>query len=214
VFQFTSSGESPKAEKPKADAGKDGSSSAGTGIPVTTPTGTFVMNTPEVPEALKSFYKDPLPQRDPFDRTGVALMATQPTPVQPDTYKPPTPKPPKGSSKPIKPFDPSGGGLFPPPTGSLPPVTGNVPPNGGGAQIVPGAPLRLPGEFSYTLCGVILGRKPAAVFTDSSGNQRLVQAGGSIDGDSQVISVTQNKVVLRHNGKTLTLTVGGNSDAK
>ena len=67
-----------------------------------------------------------------------------------------------------------------------------------------------PSAFGYQVSGVIVGSKPAAVFTDSGGNQRLVPVGGSLDGDSKVISIDKGQVTVEHRGKKLRLPLGGN----
>ena len=68
-----------------------------------------------------------------------------------------------------------------------------------------------PNQFSYTVSGVITGgNKPAAVFTDSSGNQRLVPVGGSLDGDSKVVAIDRGNVTIEHRGKKQRLSLGGN----
>jgi type II secretory pathway component PulC len=76
---------------------------------------------------------------------------------------------------------------------------------GGGAGLTQGAPLRQPGEFAYQVKGVIVGKKPMAVFEDDNGNQRLVPLGGSLDGDSKVVAIEKGKVRIRHHGKEKTL---------
>lgn len=68
--------------------------------------------------------------------------------------------------------------------------------------------------FAYTLSGVMLGAKPMAVFSDGQGNQRLVMLSGSLDPDTQVISIEKNTVAVRFHGKTLRLTVEGTPNAK
>ena len=72
----------------------------------------------------------------------------------------------------------------------------------------PGLPLITPG-VPYALTGIIIGEKPAAVFVDSLGTQRLVQLGGSLDGDTVVSKIERREVTLRINNKNHTLTLGG-----
>jgi hypothetical protein len=63
-------------------------------------------------------------------------------------------------------------------------------------------------EFGYSLVGTIQGDKPAAVLSDSAGNQRLVAVGQHIDGDSVLVSVTGGKAIVRFNGGRQTLSIG------
>jgi hypothetical protein len=72
----------------------------------------------------------------------------------------------------------------------------------------PGLPTIKPG-VPYALTGIIIGEKPAAVFVDSLGTQRLVQLGGSLDGDTVVSKIERREVTLRINNKYHTLTLGG-----
>lgn len=136
--------------------------------------------------------------RDPFQE-GVLPQQEN---LSPTTTPTPTPQPPirrPGRTR----IPPPLGGDFRP-----------LPPTGGGINVQPGAPIRNPDEFSYSVSGVITGAKPAAVFVDGSGNQRLVTVGGSLDGDSQLVGVEKGKVTIRHKGKTQTLTVGGTPNVK
>jgi hypothetical protein len=101
----------------------------------------------------------------------------------------------------------------------------------GGKRIDPGfSPAGLPGggssepaleplappepKFAFSVSGVITGASPAAVFTDASGNQRLVEVGQEIDGDSTLISVSRGSVRVKFHAKTLVLTIGGNPNEK
>jgi hypothetical protein len=78
------------------------------------------------------------------------------------------------------------------------------------------APIKPPApEYGYALAGIIMGRKPAAVFVDSQGGQHLVQLGGSLDGDTRLVDLDRGHAVLRVKDQTKTLTLGGgNSSAK
>ena len=94
-------------------------------------------------------------------------------------------------------------------SGSLPPL--QLSPSGlpgvqDGQPVVPEAP-----SFAYRLSGVIVGARPAAVFSDAQGAQRLITLGGSLDPDTKLIDVNRNAVRLRFQNKTLTLTLGGDS---
>jgi hypothetical protein len=95
--------------------------------------------------------------------------------------------------------------------------------NGGGGLMVPeisadggdevkAVEPELP--FGYTVGGVAIGARPAAVFRDSQGNQRLVMQGADLDGDTKVTAVKMDHVVVVYRGKTLTLRVGGETVAK
>lgn len=108
------------------------------------------------------------------------------------------------------------GGSKPSMGGSQPPINwGDQLPQLGGSQtteavpVTPQAPV-----FPYTLIGVVAGDTPAAVFTDTAGNQRLVTQGGSLDGDSKVVSIERGKVKIQFGKETLTLTIGGTASAK
>ena len=68
--------------------------------------------------------------------------------------------------------------------------------------------------FDYSLNGVILGRRPAAVLRDKQGNQRLVTVGGMIDGDSTLIEVRQGAAIVDVRGKRRRIELNGDSDAK
>ena len=63
--------------------------------------------------------------------------------------------------------------------------------------------------FGYTVGGVVVGARPAVVFKDAAGNQRLVMQGGDVDGESTLKVVRMDHVVVVHKGKTLRLKVGG-----
>jgi hypothetical protein len=94
-------------------------------------------------------------------------------------------------------------------TNRIPPfpgLGGSLPSADGGKTV----PIKPPApEFGYTLAGVIMGRKPAAVFIDAQGAQHLVQLGGSLDGDTQLVNLDRDGVQLRVKGKDKNLTLGG-----
>jgi hypothetical protein len=71
-------------------------------------------------------------------------------------------------------------------------------------------------EVPYEVSGVIRGRRQAAVFRDSSGNERLVKVGQKLDGDTEVIAVMRGQVKVRHRGevKTLKLSQDANASGK
>jgi hypothetical protein len=84
--------------------------------------------------------------------------------------------------------------------------TGGLPQPGDGKTV----PIKPPApEFGYTLAGVIMGRKPAAVFVDAQGVQHLVQIGGSLDGDTQLVNLDRDHVTLRVKDQIKTLNLGG-----
>ena len=156
--------------------------------------------TTEPTQMVADLYKVGMPVRDPFQEGTLPLAEGMAPPVT--TPTPPVPNPVR---RPVR------HSYSPPPLGGrLEPVN----PNGSGLNISPGTPLKNPEEPSYSVSGVITGAKPAAVIVDGSGNQRLVTVGGSLDGDSQLVSVEKGKVTIRHKGKTHTLTVGGTPNAK
>jgi hypothetical protein len=146
----------------------------------------------------------PLPGRDPFDGSRYMPKPEQPKPVTQ------TPEPKPERAEPRLPAPPRLSGGFAP----VGPAMGTLPSTGGSAPIAvaPGAKLEHADDFNYTVSGVILGEKSAAVFTDDKGNQRLIPLGGSLDGDSRLIGVERGKVTVRHRGKNKTFTVGGQSN--
>ena len=145
-------------------------------------------------------YAAELPQRDPFQIGHLA--GTSP---QPDMTTPPAPSLPAPKSTTRKPVRRSSAPDF-----TVPPVTlgGNLPGAGSPLTLSPAGPD--PSAFNYQVSGVIVGKRPAAVFTDSQGNQRLVPVGGSLDGDSKVVSIDKGQVTVEHRGKTLRIPLGGN----
>lgn len=141
--------------------------------------------------------------RDPFDGTAwdVNYKATQQAAAQaaaanaPKPISKPAPRPrPMGGSG-FKPLPIGEAGALPMPEGGTAPVAGN----------------KLPSidDFPYTVAGTMLGDRPCVVFTDASGKQKLVGAGGAIDGDSRVVSISKGLVTVNHRGKTKTFRVGG-----
>lgn len=225
AFQFTASSgpaappkEAAKSEGGKATDGqpaeaatKDGAQTASQpGTPTEQAAGEGEADVDPLARAVRGPASDPLmglyarglAPRDPFMPAGAVAAAKAPEPpAEPKPEPKPAPRP-QPKTRPPRELPP-----FAVTPGPLPGV-------GGPIEIQPGAPLRQPGEFSYSVSGVIVGAKPAAVFTDDSGRQRLVPAGGALDGDSRVVSVTADKVVIRHRGKTLTLSVGGTTNAQ
>ena len=145
----------------------------------------------------------PLPKRDPFAPSEFALSANEDPLVAKQTAQESGPKTTPGAS--------TGSGN----PGPLPNMSGTDWPEGGkidGGGNVPLLPP--PPKFSYALIGLVAGTYPAAVFTDASGNQKLVEVGDSIDASSTLVAVTGNKVKVKFHDQTLVLTVGGNPHGK
>lgn len=141
---------------------------------------------------INPFAQSALPKRDPFQ---AGTLAGQ------DATAPVLPKP--------QPVAPQSRRI----TGNFETVgTGEALPSTANAHIVPLKPEEPP--FGYQLVGVITGPKPAAVFQDSTGGQRLVQAGSSVDGDSRVLSIRNGEVRVQFKDKTLRLKPGGNPSGK
>lgn len=155
-----------------------------------------------------------LPERDPF-RPGRlnSLIPDEPEPVKTEPVRT---QPVARRNNPPRPLVNRGGGdilpLLPPMPSTM--AGGLAAQAPGGMNVQPGAPLRQPGEFAYNLSGVVLGRKPVAVLRDDQGNERLVPLGGQIDSRSRLEKIEDGKVTIRHNGKTVTLTIGGSTSAK
>lgn len=66
----------------------------------------------------------------------------------------------------------------------------------------------------YAVSGVILGSRPAAVFVDAQGGERLVPLNGSVDGDTKVVGIEKGAVSVRFRGKTIRIPTGGNGSGK
>jgi hypothetical protein len=193
VFQITR-GSSPAPEAAAGDTAET-SEAASDGAALTASEG----GAPAGPRfALAS-----LPQRNPF-KPGRLAPAPTPTPTPQPQPQPLPPAQPERQPRPPR----VNGNL---PQQSLPPFqVEGLPalPGDSGTVLVPTAPPEP--VFAFTLNGVIVGERSAAVFRDSEGNQRLVSVGGSIDGDSQLIAVQKGSATVRFRGKTLRLTMGGN----
>ncbi len=91
---------------------------------------------------------------------------------------------------------------------------GDLPPNGTSLTAEPEKPEEPEAPFGYTVGGVVVGARPAVVFKDAAGNQRLVMQGGDVDGESTLKAVRMDHVVVVYKGKTLRLKVGGETVAK
>ncbi len=194
IFQFTSGSAEPSPKpKPKpvdsaATPGEAGGSAENGADP----------NSEGGSDPIRQIYAQKLTPRDPFGSASVMLEAMSPSMPTPEPQRAPPVRRPRTTS--VPPYDPLGGDFGPLPGPA-------------GAEIQPGMPLPNVNQFGYRLSGIILGTKPAAVFTDEGGNQKLVALGSSIDGDSHLTGVAQGKATVRHRGKTVTLTVGGTPNA-
>jgi hypothetical protein len=134
-------------------------------------------------------------QRDPFkplvdpNASSATLVAQQTPPTKPLQTRVAT-----GEAFPNYPID-KGGSL---------PQAGVAPGGGTTTPLTPPAP-----QFGYRLAGIIVGKKPAAVFVDAQGAQHLIELGGSLDGDTQLVDLDRDHVSLRVKGQIKTLTLGG-----
>lgn len=140
--------------------------------------------------------KEPdLGERDPFD-------GSRWIPVDPRT-RPTPPPPPAAPPKALK--------------GALPvqPDVSQLPAIGPDGKPLPtlASPVKpqAPDRPDYFPVGVITGDRPAAIFADSRGDQRLVQLGGSLDSDTKVVAISRGKVTVRFHTKDITMTVGANN---
>jgi len=82
-------------------------------------------------------------------------------------------------------------------------------PNQPGTVTTPAPPARSPDEFTYVLVGIVEGPNPIAVFQNDSGQQKMVPLNSFVEKNSRVVAIRDGKVTVRHNGKTLTFSVGG-----
>ena len=171
-----------------------------------------------------------LPRRDPFDVPDEFRPPEQmPDPVAPTIDPLKTPELPKPGGNPQR------RGTRPRPSylsGRLPatpfgneepgelPAPGNLKveqekPNVTQQTVPPVEPPKPPEPtFEYTLSGVIVGRRSAAVLRDKQGNQRLVTVGGMIDGEATLIEVRPGMAIVDVRGKRMRIEVKGDSNAK
>ncbi|MCX7799531.1 MAG: hypothetical protein N2109_04230 [Fimbriimonadales bacterium] len=143
---------------------------------------------PSEPSLPNPQFANPLPPRDPFDPTTAVASLQRQTPQEPEPKPAPEPKPLTGKLEPLPPVMPSG-------------LSGSL-------RLSPDKPAEPPAP-KFVVTGVFLGEKSAAVIQDEQGNQKLVGQGEALDGDTRVVAVDRNRVVLRQRGKTVVLTVGG-----
>ncbi len=138
-----------------------------------------------------------LSPRDPFDgHKWDKSKAPVPTPA---------PAAPQQRTQPYRqPRGGVGGGYTP---FNVPTISGVLPEAGGPAA--PAGKMPSIDDFPYSVSGTMMGDKPLVVLTDQAGKQKIVSVGGAIDGDSQVVSISNGKVTVRHRGKNKTVSVGG-----
>ncbi len=131
------------------------------------------------------FAMAPFGPRDPF-MVPASLQKEDQTPEPPRPAPEPTRRPdPIASTGSTSPFNPGISGPLP-----------TVPGAGGSAPVLEVKP-------QFVVKGVLLGRKPIAVLEDSSGNQRLVALGGSIDGDTKIVAIDEGGITVIHKGKRM-----------
>lgn len=181
AFQFLGSGSSAPTKKAKGS--KNTVSDVKASVGKSAVKDTLLVKNP--------LFSNPLPARDPFQAGKITGILPPPDAASkagdPRRIRVP------GQATTIPPIDPT---------------------NLRGPIAMPGGPLTTglatpkPDVFSMSLAAVIMGDRPAAVFQDEQGNQRLVTLGGNIDGDSVVTGISRGRVKVSHKGKTVTLTVG------
>lgn len=151
----------------------------------------------QTPPQQNDLVKGAYPYRDPFH----ALVDSNPRPAS--NPMPPVPQPGRRNDG-----IPNFPGIDK--QGSLPNVVAANANGGVTVPVKPPAPA-----FGYSLAGVIMGRKPAAVFIDAQGAQHLVQLGGSLDGDTRLVNLDRDHVVIKVKDQFKNLTLGGgDSSAK
>jgi hypothetical protein len=194
AFQFM--GSSTPAPKPEAKKTEGAAEAAEEGAEAN-------VEKDQESDPVRQLYAMGLPARDPFAEENLPDMPGQ-TPAKPAEQTQPS-KPVasnsgsrRGFTPPLPPINPMPGGFNIQPS---PGMNGSLPAVGGGA------PTDGP---NYSVSGVIQGEKNAAVISDGQGNQRLIHEGQQLDGDSRVVSIRGDKVVIKRKNKTVTLTVGGN----
>ena len=202
AFTFLGGGPTPPPaplEVKKTDGGKED----GTKVSKVDENGNPIVGEDEKEPPKNPLYVMDLPQRDPFQVRPLAGEEFKPIPPTQ-----PLPSPSKPAPRRPGPRRSYGAGDY----GTAPyqPLTGSLPNAGGGSvTLTPSGPD--PSAFGYTVSGTMTGgSKSVAVFTDSNGNQRMVPVGGSLDGDSKVLSIEKGSVTIEHRGKKQRLSLGGN----
>lgn len=172
---------------------------------------------------MSNLTPSPLPERDPFwvppagrdkpaqgsarplSEVGKPVAGGSPSTARPiqraqDTVGAIPPDTISGTLPPVKPISPTAGGA--PDQGAPRPATG--------MSVKPSAPARLPDEFAFRASGTVDGANPIAVLVDDAGKQWMVRVGEKIGG-ARVVKISNGVVVVRHNGKLLTLRPGGST---
>jgi hypothetical protein len=196
-------GASPTASAPGSDLAKPpvGQSPFGKPEVVTGKPGASTTASPGGPVAMAPVTEQDFPERDPFD-------GTKYIPQDKKTVAAPPP-----AAAPAEPVSKSSRKL-----GNIPPLT--ITGADKGLPTADGSKVNLPAlgdkpaakdDFDYTVTGVITGDRPTAVFVDGKGDQRLVSLGGSVDGDTRVVSIRRGQVTVDHHGKKRTLSVGADT---
>lgn len=151
-------------------------------------------------EALLSYATSNASPRDPFKPAGsLAVEMAQPQgKVAPASAAPVYGNPAEGSQAPppkVAPMNPLSGSLS-----GAPQVALQTPGNGQ----VPGEfidPRTFAGGPSYKVKGIIVGNTRMVVLEDAEGNQKLVPEGGSVDGDTTIVTVRENTVKISTRGR-------------
>jgi hypothetical protein len=141
-----------------------------------------------------------LPERDPFDQL------VQPTPVAKENPPVVAQNEPQPPIRPVKRYNET---LRPAP------IAGNLnalplPNKQGVLNSIPNTDRP---ATQVTLKGVILGPHPAALFGFGD-REKVVEEGGSIDGDTRVIRIEADAALVSSHGKTHRITLGGNGLGK
>lgn len=151
-------------------------------------------------EALLSYATSNASPRDPFKPSGsLAVEMAQPQgKVAPASAAPVYGNPQEGRSAPppkVQPMNPMEGSLAGgPQVGLQAPGAGQAP--GGFVD-----PRTFAGGPSYKVKGIIVGNTRMVVLEDAEGNQKLVPEGGSVDGDTTIVTVRENKVKISTRGR-------------
>jgi hypothetical protein len=204
AFSFLGGGSPAPKPTPGVVAKKDGDADGSKEVKVDADGNPIPGTGEEAEPAPNPLYVAELPQRDPFvsrELPGEKLQA----PVSLPPPSQPVKRPSGGSGRRYAPpsnFDSSGGFAPAQLSGPLPNA------NGGTVTLNPTGPD--PSMPGYSLSGTLNGARKIAVFTDSNGNQRMVPEGGSLDGDSKVVSIEKGSVTIESRGKKQRLSLGGN----
>lgn len=158
---------------------------------------------------LESLLNEGVSVRDPFVPTGdIPAEALAPiSKIAPPSADPTRQERPAAGRRSTGSSWDGGAAPWNPLPGSLPAAGGGVVPTGGGmsGQIGAGGgptPGENTGGSSYKVKGTIVGNTKMAVFEDDKGNQKLVPLGGSVDGDTKVVGISNGKVKVRRGGRT------------